>query len=137
MTALKYSTPSTLSSSLCTTELDSLANDEESNTFTYDNSTNRTLYGMVKIKLGSITPSTGGTIMLRVTINDGTDSADKTGGDTYYSSLTTSTSSKVIIFPMVRLYPFSLRFSILNKSGVSLNAADNDVYIRTYNESAE
>ena len=136
MATAKFATPSSLTSSLVTTELDSLANAGESALFTYDNSSNLDLYASVTIKLGSITPSTGGSITLKVYGNDGTNVSDKTGGgDSYVLALSSGASAKIVIAPMVRLYPFSLRFTVTNNSGVTFNAADNDVYVRAYNES--
>jgi hypothetical protein len=135
MSTAKWSTPTALSASLVTTELDGLANAAETVVFTVDNSSNLDLYGCVTVKLGSITPTTGGSISLRVVVSDGTNVSDKAGGDIYSSTLLAGASAKILMFPMVRLYPLSLRFSIINNSGVSLNGADNDVYIRPYNES--
>ena len=77
MAVAKWATPGTRSSNFAGTTLNSLANTGESSVVTYDNSTQRDLYGAVAIKLGSITPSTAGTISLRVTMNDGTDTADR------------------------------------------------------------
>jgi hypothetical protein len=116
--------------SLVTTELDGLANSASCRQFTYDNSSNLDLCASVTVKFGSITPSSGGSITLRVVI-DGSDEV----GDFYTSLLLAGASSKTLMFPMVRLYPFSIRFSIINNSGVSFNAADNDVYIQPYHES--
>jgi len=73
MAVAKWATPSTRSSNLASTTLNSIANGAETSAISYDNSTNRDLYGSVTIKLGSITPATGGSITLRVTLNDGTD----------------------------------------------------------------
>lgn len=137
MATLKWETPAALSSSLVTTELDSLANGSTSSLFTHDNSSDLKLYASVTVKLGSLTPTSGGSITLRVYMSDGTNVSDSTGGgDAYTTPLTTSTGAKIVIFPMVRLYPFSLRFSLTNNSGVAFNAADNDVYVRTYNEAS-
>ena len=83
MAIAKWATPSSRSSNLASATLNSLANGSESTAVTYDNSTNRDLYGAITIKLGSITPSTNGSITLRVTFNDGTDTADRIGGDQY------------------------------------------------------
>jgi hypothetical protein len=135
MSTAKWSAPSGLSSSLVTTELDSLANGSESAQVTYDNSANLNLYASITVKLGSITPSANGYITLRVVTNDGTNTADKAAGDTYTAVLASGTSAKIVIFPMVRIYPFSLRFSIINNSGVALAAASNGVYANPYNES--
>lgn len=137
MATLKWESPAALSSSLVTTELDSLAFGSTTALFTYDNSSDLKLYASVTVKLGSLTPAAGGSITLRVYMSDGTNVSDAAGGgDVYTSPLTTSAGAKIAIFPMVRLYPFSLRFSITNNSGVAFNAADNDVYVRTYNEAS-
>lgn len=134
MAIAKWSAYGTRSSNLAGTTLNSLANGSESTTVTYDNSTNRDLYASIAIKLGSITPATGGSITLRVTINDGTDTSDRIGGDLYTIPLTSGASAKVNIIPMIRLYPTSLRFSIINNSGVTLNASGNELYVRPFNE---
>lgn len=134
MAIAKWATPSTRSSNFAGTTLNSLANAGESSVVTYDNSTNRDLYGLVTIKLGSITPSTGGSITLRVTLNDGTDTADRTGGDLYVIPLTSGASAKVAVINMVRLYPFSMRFSVVNNSGVTLASSGNELYVRPWNE---
>lgn len=134
MAVAKWAAPSTRSSNFAGTTLNSLANLSESAVVTYDNSTNRNLYGAVTLKLGSITPATGGSVSLRVTASDGTDTADKAGGDVYVSALTSGASAKVIIWPIVRIYPFSLRFSIVNNSGVTLASSGNEIYVTPYNE---
>ena len=134
MAIAKWSAYGTRSSNLAGTTLNSLANGSESTTVIYDNSTNRDLYASIAIKLGSITPATGGSITLRVTINDGTDTSDRIGGDLYTIPLTSGASAKVNIIPMIRLYPTSLRFSIINNSGVTLNASGNELYVRPFNE---
>ncbi len=114
--------------------LNSLANAGESSVVTYDNSTSRDLYGAVTLKLGSITPSTGGSVTIRVTLNDGTDTADRIGGDLYVVPLTSGTSAKVAVVNMVRLYPYSMRFSVVNSAGVALAASGNELYVRPWNE---
>lgn len=134
MAIAKWATPSARSSNLAGTTLNSLTNGSESAVVAYDNSTNRDLYGVVTIKLGSITPSTGGSITLRVTLNDGTDTADRIGGDLYVIPLTSGASAKVAVVNMVRLYPFSMRLSVVNNAGVSLAASGNELYVRPWNE---
>ncbi|MFN4768925.1 MAG: hypothetical protein ACK5JL_02705 [Candidatus Kapaibacterium sp.] len=134
MAVAKWATPGTRSSNFAGTTLNSLANTGESSVVTYDNSTQRDLYGAVAIKLGSITPSTAGTISLRVTMNDGTDTADRAAGDLYPVTLNSGASAKVVIIPLVRLYPFSLRFSVVNNSGVAFAASGNEMYVRPFNE---
>lgn len=134
MAIAKWATPSARSSNFASTTLNSLANGSESSVVTYDNSTNRDLYGVVTIKLGSITPSTGGSITLRVTLNDGTDTADRAGGDQYVVPLTSGASAKVAVINMIRLYPYSMRLSVINNSGVAFAASGNELYVRPWNE---
>lgn len=134
MPVATWSTTRTRSSNIASTVLNSLANGSESAVVTYDNSSNKDLYAAITIKLGSITPTTGGSITLRVTLSDGTDTADKVAGDQYVAELSSGATAKVVIFPLVRLYPFSLRLSVVNNSGSTLNASNNELYITTYNE---
>jgi hypothetical protein len=134
MAIAKWSTPSARSSNIASTNLNSLASAGESTAVTYDNSTNRDLYGVVTVKLGSITPTTGGSITVRVTLNDGTDTADRIGGDQYIIPLTSGTSAKVAVVNMARLYPYSMRISVINNAGVALAASGNELYIRPWNE---
>ncbi len=134
MAIAKWSALGTRSGNLAGTTLNALANGSESSRVTYDNSTNRDLQGFVTIKLGSITPATGGSITLRVTASDGTDLGDAVGGDLYTMPLTTGTSPKIVNVPMLRLYNASLRFSIINNAGVALAASGNEIYVTPYNE---
>lgn len=134
MAIAKWSTPSARSSNFAGTTLNSLANAAESNVVTYDNSTNLNLYGVVTLKLGSITPTAGGSVTIRVTLSDGTDNSDRIGGDLYVVPLTSGASAKVVMVNMVRLYPFSMRFSVVNNAGVALAASGNELYVRPFNE---
>jgi hypothetical protein len=134
MAIAKWSTPSTRSSNFAGTTLNSLANASESTAVTYDNSTNKDLYGTITSKLVSITPITGGSITVRETLNDGTDTADRIGGDQYTIPLTTGAGAKIAVVNMVRLYPYSMRISVLNNAGVTLNASGNELYVRPWNE---
>jgi hypothetical protein len=134
MAVAKWTTPSARSSNFAGATLNSLANAGESSVVTYDNSTNRDLYGLVTIKLGSITPATGGSITVRVTLNDGTDTADRAGGDLYVVPLVAGAGAKVAVLNMVRLYPYSMRFSLVNNAGVALAASGNELYVRPWNE---
>jgi hypothetical protein len=134
MAVAKWATPSARSSNFAGTTLNSLANAGESTAVTYDNSANRDLYGLVTIKLGSITPATGGSVSVRVTLNDGTDTADRAGGDLYVVPLVAGAGAKVAVLNMVRLYPYSMRVSLVNNAGVALAASGNELYIRPWNE---
>lgn len=134
MATAKWATPSTRSSNILSTVANSLANGSESSVVTYDNSTNRDLYALLTLKLGSITPSTGGSVSLRITINDGTDTGDKVGGEIYVLSLTSGASAKVNIVRVTLPGPFSLRISLVNNAGVTLAASGNELYVRPWNE---
>jgi hypothetical protein len=134
MTTIKWSTPGTRSSNFAGSTLNSIATGTETAVVTYDNSTSKDLYGILVVKLGSITPSTGGSITVRVTLNDGTDTADKIGGDLYTIPLTSGAGAKVAVLNMIRLYPFSMRISIINNAGVTTNASGNEMYITPFGE---
>jgi hypothetical protein len=136
MAVAKWAAPSTRSANLAGTTFNSLANGSAGSAITYDNSSNRDLYGIVTVKLGSLTPTTGGSITLRAYSGDGTDTPDLNGGsfDNYTAALTTGASAKVVSFPLVRLYPFSMRLQIVNNAGVSTAASGNELYVRPYNE---
>lgn len=134
MAIAKWAAPSARSSNIAGTTLNSLASGSESAVVTYDNSTALDLYSVVTIKLGSITPATGGSITLRVTLSDGTDTADRIGGDLYVAPLTSGAGAKVAVINMVRLYPFSMRLSVVNNAGVTLAASGNELYVRPWNE---
>lgn len=133
MAVAKWAAPSTRSSNILSTVANSLANESESAVVTYDNSTNRDLYALFTLKLGSITPSTKGSVSIRVTINDGTDTSDQVGGDVYVLPLTSGASAKVNVV-QVRLPPYSLRLSVVNNAGVTLAASGNELYVRPWNE---
>jgi hypothetical protein len=134
MATVKWSTPGTRSGNLAGTTLNSIATGSETAVVTYDNSTAKDLYGVLTIKLGSITPATGGSITIRVTLNDGTDTADRIGGDLYTIPLTSGAGAKVAVSNMIRLYPFLMRISVINSTGVTTNASGNEIYITPFGE---
>jgi hypothetical protein len=136
MAVAKWAAPGARSSNLAGTALNGLANGSASAALAYNNSAARDLYAAVTVKLGSITPTTGGSVTLRVYAGDGTDAPDLNGGafDSYAAALTTGASAKVVTFPMVRLYPFPCTLQVVNNAGVSTAAAGNEVYVTPYNE---
>ena len=133
MATAKWATPSARSANFLSTVANSLANGSESAVVTYDNSSNLDYYVLVTLKLGSITPSTGGSVSLRITFNDGTDTSDKIGGEIYVIPLLSGTSAKVNSL-RINIPPFSLRVSLVNNSGVTLAASGNELYFRPWNE---
>ncbi len=134
MAVATWSSNSGRSTNILSSAANSLANGSESSVVTYDNSSLKNLYAAATIKLGSISSTTGGSVSLRLTLNDGTDTGDKVGGDVYVVPLVVGSAAKVNIIPMIRLYPFSVRFSLVNNSGATLNAANNELYLIPYNE---
>jgi hypothetical protein len=138
MATAKWATPGTRSADLSGSVLNvagGIANGAETGTMTYDNSTARDLYGTVTIKLASLTPTTGASVTLRVQYNDGTDAPNgKFGGDLYTSLVLTGTGTKTVMFNMVRLYPYSMLFSVINNTGTTIPATGNNFYVRPWNE---
>jgi hypothetical protein len=138
MATAKWATPGTRSSNLASTTLDSLANGSTSAFVTYDNSSALDLYAVVTLKLGSLNPTTGASVTLRVFTTDGTDTPDNTGsvggGEVYAETLTTGSGAKVVNF-RIRLHPHSMRLCVTNNSNVSLAASGNELYVKPHNES--
>jgi hypothetical protein len=139
MATAKWATPGSVSSNLASTTLNSLANGSTSAFVTYDNSSALDLYAAVRITLGSFTPTTGGSITVRVySVVDSTTPDDigaVGGGETYTVPLTTSASAKNITIPMIRLYPHSMRIQITNNSGAALAASGHTLTVQPFNES--
>jgi len=136
MSVAKWATPSARSANLAGTALNSLANGSESAPVAYNNSSNLDLYAAVTVKLGSLNAVAGGSVTLRIYAGDGTDTPDRGAGsfDTYTEALTTGTSAKVVVFRMVRLYPFSCQITVVNNAGNSTAASGNELYVRPFNE---
>jgi hypothetical protein len=138
MATAKWATPSAQGANIASTTLDSLANGSTSAFVTHDNSTNLDLYASVEIALGSLTPTTGGSVTLRVFSAQSADAPDNTGsvggGEPYTVPLTVSAGAKVAIIPMIRLYPESMRLCVTNNAGVSLAATSNSIKVRPFNE---
>lgn len=139
MSTAKWSAAGTIGSNIAGTTLDSLANGSTSAFITYDNSTNRDLYAVVQVDLGSLTPTTGGSITLRqFVVPTGGTAPDNTGsvngGEAATESLTVSTGAKVVAFRMRLAGPYSLRFCVTNNAGVALAATGNSIKFITHNE---
>jgi hypothetical protein len=139
MATAKWATPSAVGSNIASTTLDSLANGSTSAFVEHDNSSNLDLYASLELDLGSLTPTTGGSVTLRSFCSHGTSDPDNTGsvggGEAYTTPLTTSTGVKKVILPMVRLWPSPVQFCITNNAGVALAASGNSLKVRPYNES--
>jgi hypothetical protein len=137
MATAKWATPSAESANFAGTALDSLANGSNTTALTYDNSVNLDLYGGVRVALGSITPTTGGSITLTVTGVQNAIVPDFVvgAGDVYTMPLTTTATAKAVYFPMVRLYPRSMRLYVTNNAGVALAATGNAIYVQPFDES--
>ncbi len=140
MAVATWNTPSAQAANIASTSLDSLANGSTSAFVTYDNSSNLDLYANIEIDLGSFTSTSGASITLRLfsTANAGGSVPDATGsvggGDVYTQPITVGASAKIVIFPMVRLYPFSLRLCVTNNAGASFAASSNAIKVQPFNE---
>jgi len=138
MATAKWATPSAQGANIAGATLDSLGNGSTSAFVTHDNSSNLDLYASVLINLGSLDPTVGGSITLRVFSCQSADvptaSGGVGGGDTYTQPLTEDASAKVVVFPMIRLYPESLRLCITNNAGVALASGSNSIKVRPFNE---
>lgn len=143
MPTARWSTPGTASANLAGTALDALANGSTSAFLTsYANGTNLDLYAGIAINLGSITPTTGGSITVRVFASVNGNTPDNTasvgGGDAYAVPLTTTASAKVVNIPMVRLYPGTVYFTVTNNAGVALSstAGTNTLVVVPFDEAS-
>jgi hypothetical protein len=138
MAVAKWNTPSAVGSNIAGTTLNSLADGSTSAFVTHDNSTNLDLQASVAVLLGSFTSVAGATITLRAYSAQSTNIPDNTGsvggGDTYTQPITVGASAKVVVFPLVRLYPESMRLQITNNAGAAFAAASNQILVRPYNE---
>lgn len=143
MPTAKWSTPGTASNNLAGTALDGLAAAATSAFLTgYANGTALDLYAGLLINLGSIAPTSGATITVRVFTSVNGTAPDNTaslgGGDAYTVPLTTTTSAKTVVVPMVRLYPGTIYLAVTNNSGVALSstAGSNTVVLVPYDEAS-
>lgn len=139
MATAKWATPSAVGSNILSTTADSLANGSTSAFVEHDNSSNLDLYASVELDLGSLTPTTGGSVTLRAFVSHGASDPDNTGsvggGDAYTQPLTVSTGVKKVIFPMVRLYPSPVQLCLTNNAGVAFASSGNSLKVRPFNES--
>jgi len=138
MAIAKWNTPSSASANFAGSTLNGLTNGSTSAFVTYDNSTNLDLYAAVLINLGSFTSVAPASITLRAYAVAGGGTPDDVGsvggGETYTVPITTGASAKVIVIPMIRLYPFSMRFQITNNGGATFNATGNSLILQPFNE---
>jgi hypothetical protein len=135
MATANWAALSTEGSNIASTALDSLADGSRSTGLTHDNSSALHLRAQVRVNLGSITPGTNGYVTLEEYLSIGGNVEDF-GGTPYAAQtklLTTTASAKVVIFD-VPLAPNSVRFVLLNKSGVALAASGNALRVTTYDE---
>jgi hypothetical protein len=143
MATARWSAPGTPSANLAGTALDGLATGSTSAFLTsYTNGTNLDLYAGLLINLGSITPTTGGSIIVRVFSSVNGAAPDNTaaigGGDAYAIPLTTATGAKQVTWPMIRLYPGTIYIAITNNAGVALSstAGSNTVVLVPFDEAS-
>jgi hypothetical protein len=132
--------PSTESSNIAGTALNSLATGSLSAILAdVDNSVNKHFNIAFWIKLGSITPSSGGSITIRLICKRGSTYTDRNAtiftGEFQTVGLTTTTSAKEISTCTMRIPgPGIYGIEIVNNSGVTLASSGNEVYYRTWPE---
>jgi hypothetical protein len=140
MTIAKWSAASTESANIAGTALNSLANGGLSAILAdIDNATGKNLNIRFWIKLGSLTPTTGGSITVRLACKRGstyvTRSATVFTGVSQTIPLTTTTEAKDVSTCAMSLPgPFVGGVEIVNNSGVSLAASGNEVYYQVWDE---
>lgn len=139
MPIAKWGTPSARSGNLAGTLLNGLAVGAESAAISFNNSgsSNQFINAVITVKLGSITASSTASITLTVIGSDGVDFEDSASGDRYLGAVSSGTSAKVVMFKMVRLYAFPLRFTITNNTGATFptgSPSGNEFYVTVYPE---
>jgi hypothetical protein len=140
MATAKWSAAGTESSNIAGTALNSLANGGLSAILAdIDNATGKNLNIRFWIKLGSLTPTTGGSITVRLVCKRGstyvTRNATVSLGEGQTIPLTTTTEAKEVSSCAMRLPgPFVIGVEIVNNAGVSLAASGNEVYYQIWDE---
>jgi hypothetical protein len=134
MATILWSTPGARSANLAASgQLNGLPVAGESGAMEYNNTTGKILYASVGIRLGAVNSLAGHSYMLRVISGDGVFMSDAVGGDNYFVPLLVNNLVKTNVIPMVRLYPFMLRFSIVNNA-TQFAASGNELYVTPYGE---
>jgi hypothetical protein len=138
MATAKWSAPSAPVTLTLPGDVNGLAHNGASTFITYDNSTNRDLHADIRLTLGSITAIAPNSVGLRVFACQNGVAPDNTasvgGGEPYSAMVTLGSGVKEVNFPMVRLYPESMRFALINTTGVNFAASGNAMYLRPFNE---
>jgi hypothetical protein len=140
MPTATWTSASAESANIAGTALNSLANGSLSAILAdIANSTGKNLNIRFWVKLGSITPATGGSITIRLVCKRGSTYVDRTAtiftGEQQTIPLTTTASAKEVSSCAMRLPgPFDVGVEIVNNSGVTFNASGNEVYYQTWNE---
>lgn len=135
MSTAKWATPSAESSNLAGTALNNLAG-AASARIAYDNSANKDFYARVTVVLGSFDPGANKDIKLyRVGVRSAVDEDYTTTLESYAAKVSAGASVKTVIFPMVRIYPFSDAFRLENNTSNNFASSGNAFYVQPYNES--
>lgn len=135
-----YTSASAESLSIAEYALNSLANGSLSAILAdLDNTANRHFNIRFWVKLGSITPATGGYITVRLVCKRSSTYSDRTAtiftGEQQTISLTTSASAKEISSCTMRIPgPNIYGIEIVNNAGVTLASSGNEVYYTTWAE---
>lgn len=103
-----------------------------------DNSSNRHLFGLVSIKLASLTPATGGFVEIHCLprLSDGTSFAERTASTLAATWIPETGSTAKEGTVTLRLLPGVFRIALVNNLGVALAITGNSVQIQTFTEEA-
>lgn len=139
MATATWSAAATESSNIAGTALNSLANGSASAIIAdIDNTSSKALQIKFWVVLGSITPTAGGSITLRLRRKRSSTYADATAtifnGEQYTAALTTTASIKYVSALMRMPGPFIFGVDLVNNAGVTLASSGNELYYQTFNE---
>ena len=140
MATAKWSAAGTESSNIAGTALDSLANGGLSAILAdIGNASGKNLNIRFWVKLGSLTPTAGGSITVRLVCKRSstyiTRSATVFIGEQATLPLTTAAEAKELSTCAMRLPgPFDVGVEIVNNAGVALAASGNEVYYQVWDE---
>jgi hypothetical protein len=140
MATAKWSAAGTESSNIAGTALNSLANGGLSAILAdIANASGKNLNIRFWVKLGSLTPTAGGSIAVRLVCKRGSDYITRSAtvfiGEQAALPLTTAAEAKELSTCAMRLPgPFDVGVEIVNNAGVSLAASGNEVYYQIWDE---
>lgn len=134
MSTAKWSSPSA-DATPSTTPIDGLADGSSAIVTDVSNGTDKALYVSVCLSLASMTPSTGGSVALRIRRKRGSTYEDQTASCIVAQKLLSSgASAKLVEFTAQLPGPYTYGLGIVNNSGTAFPGSGNAIYVSTFNE---